>query len=315
MSGNRLRRSLAATTARVSAVAVLPDGRVVSGGDDHRVLVWDPDMSGEPTPGPVWPPRRLGVSAVAVLPDGRVVRAEADGRVLVWDLARSGCCELGRHDRAVQASAALGPGWLTLAATTVPCTRWRCWQMGGWRQRRSRWAGAGLGFGRAWDGPGRARPGLGPRAGGGSAARWTGGQRRGRSAGTAVGLGHGSHCSLSNGRPPRPHGVSTVLPDGRVVSSGTDRRVWVWDRDGPVEIGSHNKGVVLGLAVLPDGRVVSSGVDGRILVWDPAATELGPVELVDYGDPIPSGLAVLPDGRLAPAGRDGDDGVRPGHSG
>jgi WD40 repeat protein len=89
-----------------------------------------------------------------------------------------------------------------------------------------------------------------------------------------------------------------VLPDGRVVSSGTDRWIWVWDRDGPVEIGGHDKGEVQGLAVLPDGRVVSSGVDRRILVWDPARTEVGPVEAAKYKGRIPPGLAVLPDGRL-----------------
>ena len=54
----------------VKAVAVLPDGRVITGGDGvGRVLVWDPD---EPQRGPV----ELGsgsVGAVAVLPDGRVI--------------------------------------------------------------------------------------------------------------------------------------------------------------------------------------------------------------------------------------------------
>ena len=33
----------------VQAVAVLADGRVVTGGDDGRVLVWDPDA---PAPAP-----------------------------------------------------------------------------------------------------------------------------------------------------------------------------------------------------------------------------------------------------------------------
>jgi WD40 repeat protein len=63
----------------VYAVAVLPDGRVVTGGWDGRVLVWDP---AEPGAGPV----ELGrhddaVYAVAVLPDGRVVTAGGDDRV------------------------------------------------------------------------------------------------------------------------------------------------------------------------------------------------------------------------------------------
>jgi WD40 repeat protein len=67
-------------------VAVLPDGRVVSGGDDGRVRVWDPAA-----PGAV--PVELGghdgnVRAVAVLPDGRVVSGGDDGQMRVWDVAR-----------------------------------------------------------------------------------------------------------------------------------------------------------------------------------------------------------------------------------
>ena len=57
----------------VGAVAVLPDGRVVTGAGDGggRVLVWDP---AEPGAGPAELGRQEdGVGAVAVLPDGRVV--------------------------------------------------------------------------------------------------------------------------------------------------------------------------------------------------------------------------------------------------
>ena len=48
----RASRALSAELGRhdrtVGAVAVLPDGRVVSGGDDGRVLVWDPARPGGP---------------------------------------------------------------------------------------------------------------------------------------------------------------------------------------------------------------------------------------------------------------------------
>ena len=66
-------------------VAVLPDERVVTGGHDGRVLVWDP---ADPGAVPVELGRHDGpVDAVAVLPDGRVVTGGHDGRVLVWDPA------------------------------------------------------------------------------------------------------------------------------------------------------------------------------------------------------------------------------------
>jgi WD40 repeat protein len=61
----------------VAAVAVLPDGRVVSGGFDERVLVWDP---ANPRAGPVKLRHHLHVvSTVAVLSDGRVVSGGHDG--------------------------------------------------------------------------------------------------------------------------------------------------------------------------------------------------------------------------------------------
>jgi WD40 repeat protein len=95
----------------VGAVAVLPDGRVVSGGDvGGRVRVWDPAA-------PEAKPAELGrhdgpVGAVAVLPDGRVVSGGNDQRVRVWDPAapEAGPAELGRHDDGVGAVAVLPDG-------------------------------------------------------------------------------------------------------------------------------------------------------------------------------------------------------------
>jgi WD40 repeat protein len=99
----------------VGAVAVLPDGRVVTGGSyDGRVLVWDP---AEPGSGPVELGRyELGVGVVAVLPDGRVVTSGGGfvggAQVLVWDPAEPGTgpAELGRRDGGVTAVAVLPDG-------------------------------------------------------------------------------------------------------------------------------------------------------------------------------------------------------------
>jgi WD40 repeat protein len=91
-----------------------------------------------------------------------------------------------------------------------------------------------------------------------------------------------------------------VLPDGRVVSGGEDRRVLVWDPTAPnaepVDLGYHD-GWVDTVAVLPDGRVVSSGIDRRVLVWNPTAPSAEPVDLGHLQGWLPT-MAVLPDGRV-----------------
>jgi WD40 repeat protein len=88
---------------QVAAIAVTPGGRVVTGGRDGRLLVWNPEARGVE---PVDLGRHVGpVAAVAVAPDGRVITGEADGRVLIWDPADPAApsSELGRHARAVEA--------------------------------------------------------------------------------------------------------------------------------------------------------------------------------------------------------------------
>jgi WD40 repeat protein len=72
----------------VIAVAVLGDGRVVSGGGDGRVLVWDPARPGT---APVELGRHASsVGAVAALADGRVASGGDDERVLIWNATTQG---------------------------------------------------------------------------------------------------------------------------------------------------------------------------------------------------------------------------------
>jgi WD40 repeat protein len=88
----------------VRTVAALPGGRVVSGGDDGRVLLWNAAGSG-------YERAELGrhqgwVFAVIVLPDRRVVSGGKDGRVLVCGPARQ-CNELAQLGAWVTALAAV----------------------------------------------------------------------------------------------------------------------------------------------------------------------------------------------------------------
>jgi WD40 repeat protein len=90
----------------VRAVTALPDGRVVAGGDDGRVLVWNPAVPGG---NPAELGRHKGqVYAIAALADGRVVTGGADGRMLIWDPTRP--TDVGQVNCSVTTLAAASPG-------------------------------------------------------------------------------------------------------------------------------------------------------------------------------------------------------------
>ena len=273
----------------VGAVAVLPDGRVVTSGHDGRVLVWDP---AEPGAGRSQLGRHadgMG-AAVALLPDGRVVTGGVGGQVLVWDPAEPGASpvELGRQEDGVGAVALLPDGRVVTGGVGVGGGRVLVWDPGAAQRgpvELGRHEGAVgtvavLPDGRVvtggYDVGGRvlvwdpAEPGAGP---------------------------------VELGRPAGWVGAVAVLPDGRVVTGGGGP-VLVWDPAepgaGPVELGRHERGVGT-VAVLPDGRVVTGG-GGPVLVWDPAEPDAGPVELGRQEDGMAPAVAVLPDGRVVTAG-------------
>nr|WP_277875139.1 trypsin-like peptidase domain-containing protein [Kribbella antiqua] len=310
----------------VSAVAVLPDGRVITTGSDGRVLIWDP---GSPGARPVEPGRHDGVVlAVAVLPDGRIVTTGSDDRVLLWNAAAPGAqpVELGRHTT-VSAVDVLPDGRVI---TTGSDDRVLIWDPGspGARPvelgRHTTVSAVAVlpdgrivttgGDGRVllWDAaaPGAEPVELGRHTTVSAVAVLpdrrvvtTGGDGRVLLWDAAV---PGAE-PVELGRHARRVSAVAVLPDRRIVTAGYDYRVLLWDPatpgSQPVELGRHD-GVVLAVAVLPDGRVVTTGSDGRVLIWEPGSPGARPVEPGRH-DGVVLAVAVLPDGRIVTTGSDG----------
>lgn len=267
---------------KVRAMAVLPDGRVVTGGTDGRILVWD---SARPGAEPI----ELGthdfwVLDVAVLPDGRVASGGTDRRVLLWDPTHPGAdpLELGTHYGWVSAVAALPDGRVVT----------------GGADRRVR----------VWD---PAQPGADPVELGchddwvkaiaafpdGRVATASNDQLR------VWDPSHPDTHPIELGTPTSRVWAVAVLADGRVVTAG-HAQLCVWDPTHPYmdplefHVGS---GWVWAVAALPDGRVVTGDDDGRVMARDPARPDTGPLELGTHDLPVQA-VAVLPDGRVFTAG-------------
>jgi WD40 repeat protein len=324
---------------RVRAVAVLPDGRVVSGGDDERVRIWDPD------PAAFASPRELTghhgvVRAVAALPDGRVVSAGDDRRVLLWspNMVDAPAAELGRHGSVVRALAVLPDGRVVSGGDDWRVLLWDPDTVGvgpvGLNGHRSVVrALVALADGRVVSGGDDRRVLLWDPDTVGAAPVELGGHR-GIVRGLAV-LPDGRVVSGSDDgririwnpatelikyrlRSGAPAGALVgfarhrgqlralgVMPDGRLLSGGDDWiRIWnlAPTHAAPVGLGRHD-GMVRALAVLPDGQVVSGGEDRRVRVWDPS-TATTSVALGSRGGGLLA-VAVLPDGRVVSGGYDG----------
>ena len=313
----------------VQAAAVLADGRVVTGGDDGRVLVWDLACLGGI-------PAELGrhdrpVRAAAVLADGRVVTGGDDGRVLVWDLACLGGipAELGRHDRPVRAAAVLADGRVVTGGDDGRVLVWDLACLGGipaelGRHDRPVRAAAVLADGRVvtggddgrvlvWD-PARAR--VGPAELGREfdpvwavAVLADGRVVTGGNDGRVLmwDPAYPGTGSAWLGRHVSPVWAVAVLADGRVVTGGNDGRVLTWDPahpgTAPAELGRHDR-PVRAVVTLADGRVVTGGDDGKVLVWDPARPRVGSAELNRHDDPV-NVVTALASGRVVTGGTDG----------
>jgi WD40 repeat protein len=320
----------------VNAIAVLPDGRVVTGSGDSfglrpggQVLVWDPTQ-------PHADPVELGrtdrsVNVVAVLPDGRIVTGSGQlrrvSRVLVWDPTQPHAdpVELGRTDRSVNVVAVLPDGRIVTGSGDV---------------------GFNYGGGRVlvWDPTERDTSPLQLGWLGDAIVKSVDVLPSGRII-THINYGI-SGISFTGGRtsnrvlmwdPDQPDtnplqldltgrvNAVAVFPDGHIItcsdnsdnSDNNRRPVLVWDRTrpdtAPVALGRDGP-YTAPVTVFPDGRIVISSTDnvtngGRILVWDPTQLDAPPLQL-GSDDRDVNAIAALPDGRIitgssAPSSRRG----------
>ena len=219
------------------AVAVLPDGRVVTGGSTTTGGCW---CGTRPSPGvgPVELGRdEVGVRAVAVLPDGRVVTGGDDDRPGAGvgpgragrrpgrarpprgrggdgggAAGRAGGHRRPRRGRVlVWDPAEPGTARSSSAATRTGWGRWRCCRTGGWSPAATAAGGCWCGTRPSRGRPGRARPPRGRGGGGGGAAGRAGGHRRPTTTGCGCGMCRAAHPALCSHAPrmcsllPSPH--------------------------------------------------------------------------------------------------------------
>jgi WD40 repeat protein len=94
----------------VAALAVLPDGRLVSGSSDSTLRLWDPATGSCER---VFEGHQGPVTALAVLPDGRLASGSDDRTIRLWDPATGSCSAVFEgHQDWVYALAVLPDGRL-----------------------------------------------------------------------------------------------------------------------------------------------------------------------------------------------------------
>jgi WD40 repeat protein len=288
----------------VRAVSVRPDGRVVTGGDDCRLLSW-PSPRGDATPQP------FGVhnGAVAALGwdmAGQLLSAGHGGQIYRWDSDGDAVRErreisLGRYPGIPTALVALPGGRVAVGGLHDSVLR------------------IFPDTGPAHDGPER---------GGGISALVQ--APEGPCKGSVIAGEQDGTLRAWNVRDRRaapvevdklPAGIVAAawLSDGRLATGCRDGRIHAWRFSASglhsvprIEIGRH-EGPVRAMAALPDGQVVTSGQDGSVCVWDPTGAE-GPeqprLESSQCSEAVRS-LAWLEPAAVAVGGQDGLLRIRP----
>ena len=268
-------------TGSVNCLAVLPDGRIVSGSEDHTLRIWNPDTGAclRTLEGHVF-----GVNCLAVLPDGRIVSGSDDRTLSIWNPDTAKCLyTLIGHAKSINCLAVLPDGRIVSGSSDKTLRIWdpdtgKClWVLRKRPAVRTRFL-ANLPDGRILCGS---------------------------KDGTLFILDSNAVECLQM-REDHDYLVTclAVLPDGRIVVGSTDGilRVWNPNTEKCLQKLRALSDLITCLAILPDGRIVVGSTNGILRIWNPDTgehlqTSEGHADLV-------SCLAVLPDGRIISGSRD-----------
>ncbi len=279
-AGGALVRILTGHSRGVSALAVLPDGHVVSGSDDCMVRVWDL-LTGETTC--TLEGHSESVTAVAVLPDGRVVSGSVDRNLRAWDLAiGETTCILEGHSEWVRAVAVLPDGRVISGSDDRTL---RVWDLATGETTCTLKGHSALVTAVVVLPDGRVVSGSDDR----TLRVWD--------------LATGETIRTLEGHSGWVHAVA-VLPDGRVASGSADRTLRVWDLatgEATCTLEGHSDWVAAA-AVLPNGRIASGSADRTLRVWNLATGET--TCILDGHSAWVTAVAVLPDGRVVSGSTD-----------
>jgi WD40 repeat protein len=317
----------------VSALAVLADGRLASGGSDlsgnGNIKIWPKEGTGEP----VVLSNGSPVTSLAVLPDGRLASGGEDGNIKIWPKEGRGEPTVLSHGSPVSALAVLADGRLASGGDDI-----KIWPKQGHDQPVTLSQGhrvtslAVLPDGRLasgdvdgnikiWPKEGKGKPVALPPVGSVSSLAVLADGRL-ASGDTSGNIeiwpkeGKGNPVVLSHGVSPSAESLSwvgslVVLADGRLVSSGDDIKIWSKKGTGEPVVLAQSRGIqVRALAALKDGRLASGEDGGNIKIWradEPVVLSNGRSSRFsdDPGLLSVRHLAVLADGRLASASEDG----------
>jgi len=258
----------------VSALALLPDGCLMSGSADNTIKLWDlkrqtcvATLSGH----------TRGVYALALLPDGRVISGSADNTIKLWDLKRQTCiATLSGHSGVVTALALLSDGRLISGSYDKTIKVWDLKRQTcvATLTDHSHYvtALALLPDGRLISGSYDETIKL-----------WD----LKRQTCVATLTGHSGFVT-----------ALALLPDGHLISGSYDKTINLWDLNSQILIATltgHSKAVT-SLALLPDGRMISGSNDTTIKLWSLKSQSC--VATLTGHSNIVTSLALLPDGRM-----------------
>ncbi len=263
----------------VTCLAVLPDGRIVSGSDDKSIRIWDAD-TGECLC--ALEGHLDGVTCLALLPDGRIVSGSNDRTIRIWnaDTGKS-VRTLKGHIGQVRCLAVLPNGRVVSGSDDKTIRIWnadtgksvrtlkghirqvKCLAV---LQDRIIVSGSDDSTIRIWN----------------------------ANSGVCLRILKG-HASAIN--------RLVVLPDGCIVSGSSDRnlRIWRWDQDESIRKLEGHTRPVLRLAILSDKLVVSGSDDYTLRIWN---VDTGESSLLRGHTDCIKCLAVLSDKYIVSGSRD-----------